>query len=197
MNSHAQRKHLIGELAKLDMTVTSVVVLKPPLVGSGTGLSDPASMYNYAIRRLIERISWYVDDAGGEASVTFAHVHRFPYDRLRSYLRLLQAQRTSIRWPAFTGDPKIDQPNRVRPLQVADLVAGAFGSALRPDRFGNYEPSYILQLAPRVYLPYPDAKITSYGLNCTAPAEHLHAFPWWATFVAACAAGREAGAGPA
>ena len=56
--------------------VVSVVVLKKPLTGSGTALSNPTSMYNYAIRRLMERISWFVDDAGGEASVTFAHVRR-------------------------------------------------------------------------------------------------------------------------
>jgi hypothetical protein len=190
VKTHSQRKYVAGELANLDITVTSVVVLKPPLVGSGTGLSDPASMYNYAIRRLLERISWHVDDAGGEASVTFAHVKRFPYARLKSYIELLRGLPTTIRWQAFTGNPRIDQPVRVRPLQVADLVAGAFGSALRPDHFGSFEPSYILQLAPRVYLPYANAELASYGLNCTAPREHLHAFPWWPTFAAACAAGR-------
>ncbi|MCW3018849.1 MAG: hypothetical protein JWN10_1157 [Solirubrobacterales bacterium] len=189
VKTHSQRKYVAGELAGLDMTVASVVVLKQPLTGSGTALSNPTSMYNYAIRRLMERISWFVDDAGGEVSVTFAHVKRFPYARLDEYMRVLRNRQSSIRWQAFTGKPKIDQPSRIRPLQIADLVAGAFGSALRVDDYGSHEASYLLQLVPRIYIR-GGGKVTSYGFNPIGLPEHLTSYPWWPAFLAACSARR-------
>ncbi len=189
VKTHSQRKYVAGELAALDMTVASVIVLKESLTESGTALSNPTSMYNYAIRRLMERISWFVDDAGGEASVTFAHVRRFPYARLDEYISMLRNRQSSIRWQAFTGNPKIDQPSRIRPLQVADLVAGAFGSALRMDDYGSHEPSYLLQLVPRIYIR-DGGKVTSYGFNPIGLPQHLASYPWWPAFLAACAARR-------
>ena len=185
VKTHPQRKHVARTLAALDMTIASVVVFKAPLIGSGSALSDPASMYNYAVRRLLERISWFVDEAGGEATVTFAHIKNFPYPRLKAYIELLRESTTTIRWRAFTGNPKIDQPTRIRPLQVADLVAGAFGSALRPDDFGDFESSYLLELAPRIYIR-GRGRVTSYGFNAVGDPQHLTAFPWWADFEAAC-----------
>ena len=185
VKTHPQRKFVIRQLAALDMTVTSVAVFKAPLMGSGSALSDPASMYNYAVRRLLERVSWFVDDAGGEATVTFAHIKRFPYQRLRQYIELLQALPTEIRWPAFTGSPRIDQPRRVRPLQIADLVAGAHGSALRPDDFGAFESSYMLGLVPRIYIR-GGGRVTSYGFNVIGPSGHIDTYPWWPEFEAAC-----------
>jgi hypothetical protein len=186
VKTHSQRKYVVSELAKLNITIASVVVLKAPLIAAGSALSDPTSMYNYAIRRLMERISWYVDDEDGEVSVTFAHVHRFPYARLEHYMQLLRAMPTQIRWRAFTGKPKIDQPSRIRQLQIADLVAGAFGSALRTDAFGNYEASYILELVPCIYIR-KGGKVASYGLNPIGSVAHLHAYPWWPNFQAICA----------
>lgn len=195
VKQHSQRKYVTGEIAKLDATITNVIVLKDPLIGSGSGLSDATSMYNYATRRLLERISWFVDDAEGEASVTFAHVRRFPYARFHSYVELLQKMPTEVRWQAFTGKPKSDQPSRIRALQIADLAAGAVGSAVRPDLFGNYEPSYMLSLVPRLYIR-KGGRVTSYGFNLVGPRNHLSAYPWWRAFEAACAATKR-GAGPA
>jgi hypothetical protein len=197
IKTHSQRKFVTRQIASLDMTIASVIVFKNPLMGSHSALSDPASMYNYAIRRLLERVSWFVDDAGGKASVTFAHVRRFPYERLRQYIGLLKASPTQIRWQALTGNPKINQPSRIRPLQVADLVAGAHGSALRPDDFGAFESSYLLELVPRIYIR-GSGRVTSYGFNVIGPSDHIKTYPWWATFETACRA-RQAkrGAGPA
>jgi hypothetical protein len=134
------------------MVVTNVAVIKSSIMGSGTGLSDPHQQYNHAVRRLLERISWHVDEAGGEAIVTFAHVRRFPYKRLRVYLDLLQEIGSQIRWEAIrkTG---YDQPHRIKLLQVADLTAGCCHSAFRRDAIGDYEPSYLMALAPQDLRP--------------------------------------------
>jgi hypothetical protein len=196
VKGHSQRKYVVRQLAALDMTITSVIVFKSPS-GSGAGVRDPALMYNYAVRRLLERVSWFVDDAGGIASVTFAHLRNFPYPRLRQYIAYLQLQRTEIRWAAFTGTPKIDQPSRIRPLQVADLAAGAHGSALRPDRYGAYEAGYLLELAPRIYVR-GNANVMSYGFNIVGSPSHVKTYPWWPDFEAAIRASQaKRGAGPA
>jgi hypothetical protein len=186
VKTHPQRKYVAGVLASLDMTVTNVVVLKKPMIGTNSGLSNATPMYNYCVRRLLERVSWFVRDAGGETTVAFAHVRRFPYEKLHGYLELLKLIPTSVHWPSFVGKPKIDQPRRVRQLQVADLVAGACGSALREDDFGNYEASYLMQIVPRIYVR-GSAKVTSYGFNPIGPVEHLQSYPWWNDFEVACA----------
>lgn len=196
VKAHPQRKYVTRELAALDMTISSVIVFKK-VTGSGAGMRDPAAMYNYAIRRLLERVSWFVDDAKGEASVTFAHLKNFPYPRLRNYIAYLELQPTEIRWRAFVGKPKIDQPSRIRPLQVADLIAGAHGSALKPDGYGDYEAGYLLDLAPRIYVR-GTADVRSYGFNIVGQPEHALTYPWWPRFADACSArNAKRGAGPA
>jgi hypothetical protein len=185
VKQHSQRKHAARQLAATPATISNVVVLKEAMIGSGTALSDASTMYNYAIRRLLERVSWFVDERGGEAIVTFAHVRRFPYDKLRDYLQILQLQPTQIRWQAFRRF-KIDQPSRVRPLQVADLAAGCLYSALRQDDFGDFEPAYLMELVPRIY-KRGQAHVTSYGMNIIGPKEYMaQTYPWWGDFVAAC-----------
>lgn len=186
VKAHTQRKFVSRDIAKLPITLTNTVVMKRPMMGSGTELSDAGSMYNYAIRRLLERITWYVDDHGGEAIITFAHVRRFPYERLWDYLNLLSQLDTEIRWKAIRGRPRIDQPSRVRGLQTADLAAGALGSALRKDDYGAYEPAYLAQLVPQIYIRGHGA-VTSYGMNVIGPPGCMDAYPWWTSFLGACA----------
>lgn len=185
IKDHSQRKLVAAEIATLPMTLTNVVVLKPSLMGSGTGISDATRMYNYALRRLLERISWCVDDRGGEAILTFAHVKNFPYARLEAYLSRLEAMPTQIRWAAFRGKPRIDQPARVRPLQMADLAAGALGTALRPDRYGQYELTYLREIFPLIYMRRR-GKVESYGVNIVGANGCMNAYPWWRDFCAAC-----------
>jgi hypothetical protein len=186
VKQHSQRKHVARQIAASPATLSNVVVLKEAMMGSGTALSDAATMYNYAIRRLLERVSWYVDERNGVAVVTFAHVRRFPYEKLKSYLEILSLQPTEIRWHAFRRF-KIDQPNRIRPLQVADLVAGCLNSALKADDYGDFEPAYLMELAPRIYVRGA-GQVTSYGMNIVGPREHMaQTYPWWGDFVAACA----------
>lgn len=184
VKTHSARKFVSRKLTDAPMTVTNVVVDKQSLGGSGTGLSDPAKQYNYSVRRLLERVSWFVDDEGGEAVVTFAHIRRFPYKQLHSYLSLLQSLQTSIRWDAIRK-VRIDQPSRVPLLQVADLTAGCTHSAFRTDKFGEHEPAYLMNLVPKIYSP-DGSRISSYGINFVGTSDCATAYPWWDEFCAAC-----------
>jgi hypothetical protein len=186
VKQHSQRKFVARQIGAAPMILTNAIVMKQPMMGTGSALSDAASMYNYAIRRLLERVSWYVKERGGEAIITFAHVHKFPYARLRSYLRLLEAQSNQIKWEAIRG-VKIDQPKRIRQLQIADLAAGSIGTALRPDGLGDFEPAYLHELVPRLYIRR-GGSVTSYGMNVIGPSGCMEAtYPWWSEFLEACA----------
>jgi hypothetical protein len=98
VKEHSQRKVVARELAATPAVITNAIVMKQPLMGSGSGLSNATTMYNYAVRRLLERITWYLRDRGAEAIITFAHVPRFPYRRMKSYRSSSPASR-----PIFVG----------------------------------------------------------------------------------------------
>jgi hypothetical protein len=111
MKDHGQRKHVAGLLGAADfMRVAYVIVHKAQLQQQSTALRDPTLMYNYAVRRLLERVTWCVDERDGEAILTFAHIKRFPYAKLTHYLQTLRAMgsNTQIRWGAIHGTPRID-----------------------------------------------------------------------------------------
>jgi Protein of unknown function (DUF3800) len=76
VKAHSARKFVAGQLAGAPMAVTNVAVIKESMMGSGTGLADAHQQYNYAVRRLLERVSWYVDERGGEAIVTLRRPER-------------------------------------------------------------------------------------------------------------------------
>lgn len=180
IREHAQRKFVAREVAATDCILLAVVVHKVCLIGTGTGMADSTQQYNYAVRRLLERISWLMQKLDGEAILTFAHVRRFPYSRLHDYVQLLSDLPTSIRWDRFHGSFRIEQPERVKLLQMADIVAGCLYAALRTDRFGEYEAAYALELAPRLWTG-PTRKLATYGLHFIGTKECGCAdkYPWW------------------
>ena len=85
----------------------------------------------------------------------------------------------TIYWPAL--DPKggkLDQPQRLEHLQLADVAASATFAGFDPDGFGNTEPRYLQELAPRLYRRPPGA-LTTYGLKMHPwSATTRAAYPW-------------------
>src|SRR5215467_4719268 len=94
---------------------------------------------------------------------TLAHIVRFQIAKLREYEARLRADRNcSIKWDYLRAG-KIDQPHRVEELQLADIAASAIAAAFECDRFGNTEPRYLIEMAPRLYRQA--GNLTSYGLK--------------------------------
>lgn len=152
--SHSKRLKAVQEIAGFPLaTVANVIVHKdligqPLPAGDTAYISRPDPMYLWALRLLLERISWFVDDCGGSgAIVTFAHLKGFRAQKLHD----------------------IDSPGNVELLQVADTTASALFRAIEPDEHGNTEPRYLRELAPVLYRR-GSADITSYGLK-TFPAD--------------------------
>jgi hypothetical protein len=185
IKTHEQRKFVARTLGTIPMTITNVIVMKRHIDSSTTRLNDATSMYNYAVRRPVERLSFCMQRNGGEAVVTFAHVRRFPYQKLHDYLARLQAGDTQIKWQLFTGRPRIDQPSRVAGLQVADLVAGCLWAALHADRYGGYETAYLREIYRKLFIG-KNRDITSYGMNVIGRPGCMDGYPWWPRFVLAC-----------
>jgi hypothetical protein len=176
--THSQKVKACQDVAGFSIdTITSVVMVKPRFAGAmsagGTAFIkhiDP--MYLYAVRLLLERVSWYVDEnGGGPAIVTFAHLTRFPAAKLHNYRQALQQSPTQIRWNAYAGHQwRINHPNTIDLLQLADATASALFKAVDPDQYGNTEDRYLRALAPKLYRRGA-ANITSYGLKVFPTSE--------------------------
>ena len=178
ITKHDQRKHAARMLGRCPVTLTYVIVDKDHLRKTGTALTDQAMMYGYAVRRLIERISWYVDSRYGESILTFAHIKRFPYERLDRYLQLLRTSDTNIRWQAFRGKPRIEQQSKIEMLQMADLAAGCLSAAMTHDKYGDVEPGYLDRIQHLIYRR-PPGDVRSYGLNVIGNKSCLERYNWW------------------
>jgi hypothetical protein len=174
---HGQRVHaarLLGQAPFL--TISSVVVCKRYFAG-GDQIHHEDVSYLYTLRYLLERLSWYGRSGGGAVDYTLAHIVRFQIAKLRLYEARLKAEAgCQIKW-AYLQPGKIDQPERAEELQLADLAASATAAAFEPDQFGNTEPRYLTEMAPRLYRHR--GNLTSYGLkmhpwNATVQA----AYPW-------------------
>lgn len=140
--------------------------LEPYPGGALPYLAKPDPLYLWAVRLLLERISWFIrDNGGGTSIVTFAHLTRFKSENLHNYRQALECSETSIDWTSFTGHQfRINNPDKVHLLQIADCSASAFYKAVEQDQYGITETRYLEELRPSLYR-HGNSPITSYGLK--------------------------------
>ena len=171
--SHSQRLKAVEDVASSSLaTIINVVVHKdligqPLPTGNLAHVAKPDPMYLWALRLLLERVSWFVDDNGGsDTIVTFAHLKGFRAQKLHDYRTALEGNGDiGVRWSVFAGHPfRIESPRSVELLQVADIAASALFRAVEPDAFENTETRYLEELRPKLYRR-GDGQITSYGLK--------------------------------
>jgi hypothetical protein len=176
--SHSQRLKAVQDIAASPIdAITSAVLCnrgfdQPDPAGDLAYITNPDPMYLWAVRLVLERVSWYIrEHGGGDAVVTFAHVRHFPSQKLHDYRQALERTDTNIFWPAFAGHPfRIGSPERVELLQVADTAASALFRAVEPDEFGNVERRYLEELVPKLWRR-GSRPLTSYGLK-VFPTSH-------------------------
>lgn len=181
LKQHSAKVHfaqMIGGSAEF-LRMSSVVVCKRHLVG--IGMNDDQA-YLFTLRFLLERLSWLARDNEHTMSYTLAHVVRFKLEKLREYEAILRyRQDCQIAWPWM--DPRggrLEQPNNLEMLQLADAAASATFAAFELDQFGNTEQRYLREMAPVLYRRGSGSSaLTSYGLklhpyNSATKA----AYPW-------------------
>ena len=176
-NDRLRLSDLIGQQTWL--RTISVVLCKRHLSGS---LPSVDHSYLYTLRFLLERLSWLAQESGEVAAYTLAQINGLSIEKVREYESRLRAlgSATTIRWQHL--DPKggqISQPQRLEPLQLADMVASSTGRAFNGEKPWNYtERAYLENLASRVY-GQPNKKLTSYGLKLHPSREDVKAaYPW-------------------
>jgi len=177
--THPQKIKATQDIAASSIAaITNVIIQKGPLgkplpAGNMAHVSRPDPMYLWAMRLLLERVSWYVAEHGGtDAIVTFAHVRHFKAEKLHSYREALETtQEVQFRTGIFDGHRfKIGSPDQVVLLQLADACASALFRAVEPDDYGNTEPRYLNELSQKLYRR-GSGNITSYGLKVFPSAE--------------------------
>jgi hypothetical protein len=158
--------------------IANAIIYKGPLgkplpAGNMAYISRPDPMYLWALRLLLERVSWYVDEHGGsDAIVTFAHVRHFKTEKLHKYRKALEmTSELQIRQGVFSGHSfRVSDPAQVVLLQLADAAASALFRAVEPDDYGNTERRYLEHLSPKIYRR-GGSDTTSYGLKVFPASE--------------------------
>jgi hypothetical protein len=148
------------------------------------GLRDAERLYNWTLRLLVERISWFAKDRGVEMALTFAQIKGITPAIINAYLTLLQGRTTSIEWGHIRLPVKIDTPVNRAMLQLADTASGAIFQAFEPDEFGLTEQSYLTDLKPVIWRRYPRQPLVGRGLKLFPwpnPLEEAHV-PWFGAF---------------
>lgn len=161
---HIEKIRYAQILAPLPARVAAVCVHKPSLT-EPEKFREEYRLYFYAVRCLLERLSWLIRDMSGGttcngdggADLVFSNRQGMPYGRMQAYLQLLRRQQRAghdIRIE-FDRVPiagfRTQAPGTSMGLQLADAAAGAFFNALERDRFGNTEPRYLQILSPLLY----------------------------------------------
>lgn len=161
---HHQKVRYAQIIAELQARLVAVCVHKPSLLEPET-FQDRYRLYFYAVRYLVERISWLARDRhnpakwGGDGIVEliFSNRQGMSYDEMKNYLRLLEKQKQMgkdirIEFDRIPIDMlKTQTPGRSMGLQLADAAAGAFFNATELNKFGNTEPRYLKMLLPVLY----------------------------------------------
>lgn len=159
---HEQRKFYAARVGQADLKTISVLVHKPDLA-SPERFAVQSRLYFYAVRLLVERISWYCrdhrrKDDGGDGSVNLVFSNRatMDYQALNRYLCHLEDSRDEFSYQAAPGIIRPDQfethtHGRRMGLQIADAVASSYYYAVWVSPYGFTEDTYARLLVPRAY----------------------------------------------
>ncbi len=161
---HEQRVPYIRRVGELPVRTVSVLVYKPLIAEPEKFQNTKYRLYRYATRLLLERVSWLCRDqrrAGegdGFTEVIFSNRSNMSYEDIRAYLRLLLKQ-AEVNPQNVQIDGTAIAPDRIRSvehskqagLQVADAVASGFHFALKVNRYGETETSYLPHLKKTLY----------------------------------------------
>ena len=175
VKNHNQRVHLSNVVAGCpDLHICSVVFSKWD-VKNVRRVSQPNALYNWTLRLLIERLSWFAEGTGDQMAMHFAEVKGHPIGAIVKYLSLLQMSTTEIKWSTLLLPPGVDTPHNQRMLQLADTASGAVHAAFEWDDYGGIETRYLEILRPKIWCP-PGRAMYKYGLKVNPWPHPRH--PW-------------------
>lgn len=161
---HEQRVPYIRRIGELPFRTVNILIHKPLITEPEKFQNVKYLLYRYATRLLLERVSWLcrehrkMGEGDGFAEIIFSNRSNMSYDEIRSYLQLLLKQAKDdpqqIQIDRTVIDPlRISsvEHSKLAGLQVADAVASSLHFAVKINRYGETETSYIPLLKQTVY----------------------------------------------
>lgn len=157
---HEQRVPFVRRIGESPLRHIHVLVHKPSITDPEKFQQEKFSLYRYATRLLLERVSWLcrdyyrsADGGDGRAELIFSNRSAMSYADLRDYLRRLRSSaEVRIHWDSVEPDAvSAVAHEQLAGLQIADAVAtGAFYSVHR-SVYGETEDGYLRLLARNIY----------------------------------------------
>ena len=161
---HPEKVRYSQIITGLQARIIGVCVHKPSLLEPET-FKSRYRLYFYAVRYLVERISWLARDkhnvekwgGNGTVELIFSNRQGMSFVELKNYLGHLKDKKQAghdiqieFELTPFNGI-QTQTPGQYMGLQLADASAGAFFNALERDNYGNTEPKYFQILSPVLY----------------------------------------------
>jgi hypothetical protein len=173
---HEQRTPYIRRVGELPIRTVSVLVYKPLISEPEKFQNTKYLLYRYATRMLLERVSWLCRDhrkdgeGDGFCEVIFSNRSNMSYQDIRDYLTLLKTQ-AAVDPQKVQVDQTVIDPQRIRAvehsklagLQVADAVASGLHFAVKVNRYGETENSYLPHLRKSLYRH--KGEVSGYGVK--------------------------------
>lgn len=150
---HNQKVVVCQEIAARPIEACLTLSHKATLPGSRweETFKQKGYLYNYLLRWLLERVTHYCANQQANCSlkVVFSRRGNTDYQSMNRYLKLmrdgleLMKPVRSINWNVFDIDSiAVENHSKWAGLQIADCISSAFFSAVEPNVYGNYEPTY-------------------------------------------------------
>lgn len=160
---HDQKVVVAQEMAEMPLGACLTFSHKVTIPGSRfeDTFKKKGFLYNYLVRWLLERITRVIARKyrGEECHlrIVFSRRGGTDYNAMSDYMRLMrngnEAHRPvrSIDWDLIDIDAiKVENHSKWAGLQFADCFTSAFFSAVEPNHYGNYEPTYARLLRKRL-----------------------------------------------
>jgi len=178
--NHDQKLVYCDEISRARLRIITVIVHKPSII-KRTVFTSKNTLYFYASRYLLERISWLChenrvenDNEDGAVKIIFSNRSGLSYEDFRSYLQTLayisDINNGQIFWDTIKPDRIVSLPHaRSMGLQIADAAASSAFKAVEPNSNGFREERYARMLSGVYYRR--EGRLASYGLKIwPAPA---------------------------
>lgn len=171
---HEQRVPVARVIGNLPVKTVSILIHKPSIADPEIFQQDAYSLYRYASRLLLERISWLCrdhrkkDEGDGRVQLIYSNRSAMSYEDLRAYISQLHhkpnGQTVNIDWDVIDENMvRAVNHEKMAGLQLADVVASSIYQAVNPNRYGDTETKYFEMLAKTVY--QRKSKHEGYGLK--------------------------------
>lgn len=170
---HEQRVPLARMIGQAKARAVSVLIHKPSITEPENFQQQKYSLYRYACRLLLERVSWLCRDhhkagnGNGRADLVFSNRSAMSYDDLRDYLQQLKDDAVhDVRIDWNVVDPVLVRAinhDQLAGLQLADAVATSVFYAVHKNQYGDVEDRYLKLVAPIIY--HREGKREGYGLK--------------------------------